>query len=69
MHSSLTRMESYSIKLKTQWESLDEIIKLYVSYKIRADTGSPKNRAMEIITEIEPTKRGAYCGFKNRRLY
>lgn len=25
-------------------------------------TGAPKIRAMEIIDEIEPTKRGAYCG-------
>jgi para-aminobenzoate synthetase component 1 len=25
-------------------------------------TGAPKIRAMEIITELEPTVRGAYCG-------
>jgi para-aminobenzoate synthetase component 1 len=25
-------------------------------------TGAPKVRAMEIITELEPTARGAYCG-------
>jgi para-aminobenzoate synthetase component 1 len=25
-------------------------------------TGAPKIRAMEIIAEVEPTVRGAYCG-------
>jgi len=25
-------------------------------------TGAPKVRAMEIIAELEPTARGAYCG-------
>jgi para-aminobenzoate synthetase component 1 len=25
-------------------------------------TGAPKVRAMEIIEELEPTRRGAYCG-------
>ena len=25
-------------------------------------TGAPKIRAMEIIAELEPTRRGAYCG-------
>ena len=25
-------------------------------------TGAPKRRAMEIIAELEPTTRGAYCG-------
>ena len=35
---------------------------LCASYPGGSITGAPKIRAMEIIDEVEPTKRGPYCG-------
>lgn len=46
-------------KLQQQFNAIDL---LRVSFPGGSITGAPKIRAMEIIAEIEPTKRGPYCG-------
>lgn len=46
-------------KLKTDKTALDLLRSCFPGGSI---TGAPKIRAMEIIEEIEPTRRGAYCG-------
>lgn len=46
-------------KLKPETHVLDL---LAASYPGGSITGAPKIRALEIIDEIEPTKRGPYCG-------
>ena len=43
-------------------EELDAIDLLRASFPGGSITGAPKVRAMEIIAELEPTARGAYCG-------
>jgi para-aminobenzoate synthetase component 1 len=46
-------------KLETQRNSWDVLEALFPGGSI---TGAPKVRAMQIIAELEPTRRGAYCG-------
>jgi para-aminobenzoate synthetase component I len=46
-------------RLKTEMSSLDLLRACFPGGSI---TGAPKIRAMEIIEETEPTRRGAYCG-------
>ena len=46
-------------KLKPGKTSLDALSACFPGGSI---TGAPKIRAMEIIEELEPTRRGAYCG-------
>ncbi len=46
-------------KLKPNKNAIDLIEAVFPGGSI---TGAPKVRAMEIIAEIEPTSRGAYCG-------
>lgn len=46
-------------KLKPEYQALDL---LRVCFPGGSITGAPKIRAMEIISEIEPTARGLYCG-------
>ena len=46
-------------KLQQQFNAIDL---LRASFPGGSITGAPKIRAMEIIAEIEPTKRGPYCG-------
>jgi para-aminobenzoate synthetase component 1 len=43
-------------------EECDVIDLIRASFPGGSITGAPKIRAMEIIEEIEPTKRGVYCG-------
>jgi para-aminobenzoate synthetase component 1 len=43
-------------------EDCDVIDLVKASFPGGSITGAPKIRAMEIIEEIEPTKRGVYCG-------
>jgi para-aminobenzoate synthetase component 1 len=43
-------------------EPLEAIDLLRASFPGGSITGAPKVRAMEIIAELEPTARGAYCG-------
>lgn len=43
-------------------EGRDAIDLLRAAFPGGSVTGTPKVRAMEIITELEPTARGAYCG-------
>lgn len=46
-------------KLKSEMTAVDLLRATFPGGSI---TGAPKIRAMEIIAEIEPTKRGPYCG-------
>lgn len=46
-------------KLAAEFDGVDLIASLFPGGSI---TGAPKIRAMEIIAELEPTVRGAYCG-------
>ena len=41
---------------------LDAIVVLRATFPAGTVTGAPKVRAMEIIDELEPTKRGIYAG-------
>jgi para-aminobenzoate synthetase component 1 len=43
-------------------EGRDAIDLLVAAFPGGSITGAPKVRAMEIIAELEPTRRGAYCG-------
>lgn len=67
--AQLCQLESYATvhhlvsvvtgRLAPQWNAIDL---LRVAFPGGSITGAPKIRAMEIIAEIEPTKRGPYCG-------
>lgn len=67
--SKLCALESYQSvhhlvsvvkgQLKQNYTAIDL---LQVTFPGGSITGAPKIRAMEIIAEIEPTKRGPYCG-------
>lgn len=46
-------------ELKPQFDAVDLLLATFPGGSI---TGAPKVRAMQIIAEIEPTKRGIYCG-------
>ena len=46
-------------KLKPEHDLIDLLTSVFPGGSI---TGAPKIRAMEIIAELEPTARGAYCG-------
>lgn len=46
-------------KLRAQFDAVDLLCATFPGGSI---TGAPKIRSMEIIAEIEPTKRGPYCG-------
>lgn len=46
-------------KLRAEMDAIDALIATFPGGSI---TGAPKIRAMEIIAELEPTARGAYCG-------
>ena len=46
-------------KLKESQDAVDLFVSAFPGGSI---TGAPKIRAMQIIAEIEPTKRGIYCG-------
>lgn len=67
--SKLCNIESFAsvhhlvstIRAKLQ-EDKDCIDLLKASFPGGSITGAPKIRAMEIIEELEPTRRGAYCG-------
>ncbi len=52
-------VSSVTGRLKTDRSSLDLISEAFPGGSI---TGAPKLRAMEIIAELEPQRRGAYCG-------
>jgi para-aminobenzoate synthetase component 1 len=43
-------------------DNLDAVDLLRASFPGGSITGAPKIRAMEIISELEPTQRGPYCG-------
>lgn len=67
--TQLCELESYATvhhlvsvvtgKLKDNHDAIDLFISTFPGGSI---TGAPKIRAMQIIAEIEPTKRGLYCG-------
>jgi para-aminobenzoate synthetase component 1 len=67
--AQLCRLETYAFvkhlvsvvrgKLKPECTALDLLAAAFPGGSI---TGAPKVRAMEIIAELEPTARGAYCG-------
>jgi para-aminobenzoate synthetase component 1 len=67
--TDLCRLETYEFvqhlvsvvrgELRTGQTALDLVRSAFPGGSI---TGAPKVRAMEIITELEPTARGAYCG-------
>ena len=67
--SQLCGLESYATvhhlvsvvksELKDNQDAVDLLIAAFPGGSI---TGAPKVRAMQIIAEIEPTKRGIYCG-------
>ena len=46
-------------RLRNSYNPLDQLRAAFPGGSI---TGAPKIRAMEIIAELEPTARGAYCG-------
>jgi para-aminobenzoate synthetase component 1 len=46
-------------KLKSGWDSIDVLRDCFPGGSI---TGAPKQRAMEIIEQLEPNRRGVYCG-------
>ena len=46
-------------RLAEEFDAIDLIASLFPGGSI---TGAPKIRAMEIVSELEPTVRGAYCG-------
>lgn len=46
-------------RLRPEWSPLDVLRTTFPGGSV---TGAPKIRAMEIIAELEPTARGAYCG-------
>ena len=46
-------------ELKPEFDAIDLLLATFPGGSI---TGAPKVRAMQIIAEIEPTKRGIYCG-------
>ena len=52
-------VSSVQAKLKSDKSLVDLIESIFPGGSI---TGAPKVRAMEIIAELEPTARGAYCG-------
>jgi para-aminobenzoate synthetase component 1 len=49
-------------ELRPECTPLDVLDVLRTSFPGGSVTGAPKIRAMEIIAELEPTFRGAYCG-------
>ncbi len=67
--SELCRLEQYAYvqhlvsvvrgRLRTEFGPLDLLRGAFPGGSI---TGAPKIRAMQIIAELEPTARGAYCG-------
>lgn len=46
-------------KLSVEYDAVDLLMSTFPGGSI---TGAPKIRAMEIISELEPTNRGVYCG-------
>lgn len=52
-------VSSVEAKLKSSFGPVDLLSAVFPGGSI---TGAPKVRAMEIIAELEPTARGAYCG-------
>jgi para-aminobenzoate synthetase component 1 len=67
--SELCRLESYEFVQHLVSVVLGELRPEYGPFDLLAAsfpggsiTGAPKVRAMEIITELEPTARGPYCG-------
>ncbi len=67
--SDLCRLEVYqtvqhlvSVVQGKLGEDCDPVDLLRASFPGGSITGAPKVRAMEIIAELEPTARGAYCG-------
>ena len=67
--SQLCGLESYeyvqhlvSVVEGVLLEEADAIDLIEVAFPGGSVTGAPKVRAMEIIAELEPTARGAYCG-------
>jgi len=57
--SVLHLVSSVEGKLKTAKSLIDLVAAIFPGGSI---TGAPKVRAMEIISELEPSARGAYCG-------
>ncbi len=51
-----------SVVVGTLTPNSTELDVLQTSFPGGSVTGAPKIRAMEIIAELEPTVRGAYCG-------
>jgi para-aminobenzoate synthetase component 1 len=67
--TQLCQLESYAYVLHlvsavcgTLAEGLGPLDLLRASFPGGSVTGAPKVRAMQIIAELEPTARGAYCG-------
>ncbi|HZZ29402.1 MAG TPA: anthranilate synthase component I family protein [Pirellulales bacterium] len=67
--SELCRLERYayvqhlvSVVQGTLFENCGPLDLLRAAFPGGSVTGAPKVRAMEIIAELEPTARGAYCG-------
>jgi para-aminobenzoate synthetase component 1 len=66
---ALCRLESYpyvhhlvSVVTGRLWPGRGPVDLLRAAFPGGSVTGAPKVRAMEIIAELEPTARGAYCG-------